>query len=134
MVFRFSCRAVRPNTHRLRFMGWYGEAVTEGLKFIKRRKFTAIGGMRACRPTQSFAEHDIKPQNFTSSVTPCQLLLEEKPINRTSSPLYGRWHGEAVTDGFKSHREQNISTKNQQGLVACLLIYAIKLKMPQERL
>ena len=31
MVFRFSCRAVRPNTHRLRFMGWHGEAVTEGL-------------------------------------------------------------------------------------------------------
>ena len=27
------------------------EAVTEGLKFIKRRKFTAIGGMKACRPT-----------------------------------------------------------------------------------
>ena len=30
---------------------WHGEAVTEGLKFIKRRKFTAIGGMKACRPT-----------------------------------------------------------------------------------
>ncbi len=44
------------------------------------------------------------------------------------------WHGGAVTEGFESHREQNISTKNQQGLFACLLIYAIKLKMPQERL
>ena len=30
---------------------WHDEAVTEGLKFIKRRKFTAIGGMKACRPT-----------------------------------------------------------------------------------
>ena len=28
---------------------WHGEAVTEGLKFIKRRKFMVIGGMRACR-------------------------------------------------------------------------------------
>ena len=25
---------------------WHGEAVTEGLKFIKCRKFTVIGGMR----------------------------------------------------------------------------------------
>ena len=34
----------------------------------------------ACRPTQCLAENDIKPQNFTSSVTSRQLLLEEKPI------------------------------------------------------
>lgn len=25
-----------------------------------------IGGMRSCRPTQSLAENDIKPQDFTS--------------------------------------------------------------------
>ena len=28
---------------------WHGEAVTEGLKFIKRRKFIAIGGVPSHR-------------------------------------------------------------------------------------
>ena len=48
---------------------WHSEAVTEGLKFIKHRKFIAIGGMKSYRPTQCLAGNDIKPQNFTSSVT-----------------------------------------------------------------
>ena len=84
-------------------MGRHGGAVTEGSKFIKRRKFTVIGGMRACRHTRSFAENDIKPQNFTSSVTSCQLLLEEKPISRTFASTLGE-DGEAVTEGLKFYQ------------------------------
>ena len=41
-----------------------------GVKVHQTQKITAIGGMRACRPTQCLAENDIKPQNFTSSFTP----------------------------------------------------------------
>ena len=71
----------------------------------------------SCRPTQSLAENDIKPQKFTSSVTPLQFLLEEKPINRTSPPLYGRWHGEAVTDGLKFIKRRKFTAIG--GMRAC---------------
>ena len=36
--------------------------------------------MRACRPAQCLAGNNIMSRDFTSSVTPWQLLLEEKPI------------------------------------------------------
>ena len=50
-----------------------------------------FGGMMACSPTSRIetprravcphtAVNNIKPRDFTSSVTPLQLLLEEKPI------------------------------------------------------
>ena len=45
---------------------WYGEAVTEGLKFIKRRKFTAIGGVPSYRRRQ---HHSAKLHLISHSVT-----------------------------------------------------------------
>ena len=47
---------------------------------------------------QSLAENDIKPQNFTSSVAPRQLLLEEKPISHFRGGGFG---GYAEDGGVK---------------------------------
>ena len=74
------------------------------------RNFGVFGGMMACRPTQRLAENDSKPQNFTSSVAPRQLLLKEKPIvtariastlGEVASALY------AEDGGGKFHRDED---------------------------